>query len=187
MQLIDTPAFLSWASTHGIGWDPRYPGTHSLTYLATPGFWRPWDTPADVGQLSWFVEAVLDLAAPELAPLIVLPRDRGLWRFGGERVPLRNEALDVVARATGVPAEYQGAVRFDSSERARVIALATASLVFGWGTGEDLYVFPEDAGCILMTDHHKAFIGQFRSSATLEAFTAALVESGYTDPAAASA
>lgn len=38
-----------------------------------------------------------------------------------------------------------------------------------------------------MPDPHKAFFGQFQSSAALDAFTAALVRSGYADAAAASA
>jgi hypothetical protein len=63
-----------------------------------------------------------------------------------------------------------------------VVALATAALVFGWGTGEDLYILPEDASCILMTDHHKAFIGHFRSLAALEGFSANMVACGYPDP-----
>lgn len=119
MQPIDTPTFLSWASTHGIGWDPRYPGTYSLTFLTEAEWWKPWDVPADIRQLSAFVETVLSLAAPGTDPLIVLPRDRGLWRFGGGSAPLCNDALDVVARGTGVAAAYEGAVRFDSSARKR--------------------------------------------------------------------
>src|SRR4051812_14534631 len=112
MELIPVEDFEEWAGARELGWDPRYPGTETLTYLAAPGNWRRWDTPADLRQLAWFVEATLRTASVEAGPFLVLPRDCGRWFFGGERVPVSNEALDVIARGTGVPADFRGAVKF---------------------------------------------------------------------------
>jgi hypothetical protein len=168
MQLLATPEFQVWAAGHGIGWDPRYPGANQLSFLEAPDHWHAWDSPPQSKRLAWFAESVLRVAASEDQSVLVLPRARGQWRFGGVGSPKPNQALDLIMRGLGVPAEFVGAVRFDASEFAHLLAVAVASLVFGWSTGEDLYILPASGRCILLTSHDCAIFGFFPSKAGRE-------------------
>ena len=182
MQLLATPEFQVWAAGHGIGWDPRYPSANQLSFVEAPDHWRVWDSPPQSKQLAWFTEAVLRVAAPEDQSVLVLPRARGQWRFGGVGSPKPNQAFDLIIRGLGVPAEFVGAVRFDASESAHLLAVAVASLVLGWSTGEDLYILPASGRCILLTSHDCAIFGFFPCEAGRESFASDLREQGYQDP-----
>ena len=182
VQLIPPAEFLAWAAERGIGRDPRYPRADTLTFLGVAEVWRSWDMPRSAGKLSSFVEVILSAANAPGGAFVVFPRGQGSWLFGGERTPMCNRAMEVVARGTGISANFRGAVRFEPSELPQVLALAVASLVFGSGTGEDLYILPENASCILMTDHHDAVIGSFRSAGEMDVFASRLVELAVEDP-----
>ena len=179
MELIATEEFLAWANVHGIGWDPRYPRAQQLSFLATPGHWRTWETPATAA-LAWFTHLVLQTVRDD-GDLVLYPRDGGRWYTGGDTTPWPNQALDQVVRGVGIPSDFTGAARFAASEIASPVTLAAASLVFGWGTGEDFYVVPDSANAILMTSHHREIYGAFRSRDERDRFTARLVEAGYID------
>lgn len=183
MELLTTAEFLVWAETHGIGYDPRYPRAGSLVFLAARDNWRTWEPPADVGELAWFVDLVLRTVAGD-QDLFLFPRHAGHWYTGGRGRPWVNDALDVIVRGAGIPSGFAGAARFGAGERAARAALAVGSLIFGWETSQDLCIIPEDATCILMTDHHRQVIGAFRAMEARDAFSATLVAAGYVDPEA---
>ncbi|HEU4630107.1 MAG TPA: hypothetical protein VFS08_10170 [Gemmatimonadaceae bacterium] len=183
MELLTTAEFLAWAATHGIGYDPRYPRSGSLVFLAALDAWRTWEPPADVGELAWFVDLVLRTAAGD-QDLFLFPRHAGHWYTGGRARPWANDALDVIVRGAGIPSGFVGAARCGPGERAPGTALAVGSLIFGWETSQDLFIIPEAATCILMIDHHRQVLGAFRVMAARDAFSATLVAAGYLDPEA---
>src|SRR5215213_4992747 len=158
MELLSVAAFTEWAGAHGIAWDQQHPRAHQLSYVSTPGHWRVWELPPSWSDLAWFANIVLETAAPG-GDLIVHPRVNGNWYTGGHDVPWMNEALDVVVHGANIPHGFQGAARFAAHQRPTATALVVASLVFALGVGEDYFVLPADASCILMTDHHRAIFG----------------------------
>lgn len=180
MQLLPTAEVLAWTDSHGIGWDPRYPEGHQLSYLAAPGNWRTWEPPPGPGELAWFAHLVLTTAAAG-GPLLLFPRFDGYWCTKGGDDRWEAVALDVVMRGAEVPRNFAGGVWFEPPEIGVATAVAIGSLVFGWSTSGDVYILPRDACCILMTSHHREIYGAFRSPEDRERFTAALVAGGYAD------
>ena len=183
-ELLSTPDFLAWAAARGIDYDPRYPRSESLAFVTAPGHWRFWEPPPKLGELAWFVGLVLDTVAAD-GDLLVFPHHTGHWHSGGGGAPSVNDAQDVVVRGAGIPPGFVGAARFAPSERAAVVAVAVASLVFGWGASQDLYFVPAHGRALLLTEHDEVISGAFPTQVELQEFTARLVARGYADPDAA--
>ena len=180
MDLLPSEQFFAWAAERGIELDPRYPRADALTLLDAGDHWRPWPLPRAPREVLPFLETLLEAAAPGSAWL-VYPRPGGHWYGGSGNVPINNDLIDTVTRGVGIPAGFQGAVRFGSDERAPLLALLVASLLFGWGTGEDLFAMPEDGSCLLLTDHHDQVIGEFATAERLATVERTMAAAGY-DP-----
>jgi hypothetical protein len=181
MELLSLNECLAWLEERGIGCDPRYPKSNSLTIADAMDSWRPWPEPAVAGELFRFVDNLLTLVAPT-GPWVVYPHERGRWSYGGADAPEESNVFDIIRRGAGIPLDWIGAARFDVSERAKVVALLVGSLVCGWGVGEDLYCVPDDRSAMLMASHHEEVVGHFRSLEELQRVEDALIALGYDDP-----
>ena len=180
MELIEQPAFQEWAHSRGIGLDPRFPRSDSLSFRDSLDTWRFWEPPSIPSDLPHFVNAALEGASPS-GTFLLYRRGGGPW-FDGSDTPLQNQVLALIAGAVGIPMTFEGALRFRAAERRDIWALVLAYYVCGWGVGEDLYMIPEEAGCFLMTSHHGQLYGHFPSQAAMDAFASAMANAGWAEP-----
>lgn len=177
MTTLGTDAFEAWLRTRGIEWDPAYPHAHQLTYPSAPDAWRPWDAPAAPNHLPSFVAAALYIAAGSDGRLWLFARERGRWFRGTDGLPMHSRLFENAVAAAGVPRDHTCAVAFDGPRgRDAAIGVLVASMVYGWGIGEDVYAIPEDGSCVVMASHHGQLIGHFPSDAARERFDAEMPE-----------
>jgi hypothetical protein len=178
MDLLSVEDFLAWAGERGIGFDPQYPAAADLTFIGNPTCWRSWPLAFGPRKLPLFLATILEAAS---APAwLVYPRNDGRW-FSPSRPTFSDELLEMTVRCSGVPAGFVGAVRLPGTVPAEVVELLAGSLIHGGHIGHDLYAVSEDAGCILMADHHDQLIAKFPSKENLSQMSAIVAKEGYPD------
>src|SRR5262249_16076851 len=137
-EAISGEEFLAWASSVGIGFDPRYPESDRLVLLAPQAASRFWEMPDHPYAIPGFVDKGLAGFDP-VATGILWPRD-GCWytadTFDNEQV------RDVIWRGAGVPLGWSGAVRVKRDERHAVVAVLFASLALGGDGCSDVFFVP---------------------------------------------
>ena len=84
--------------------------------------------------------------------------------------------------ALGAPAGTNGVIAFERSELTRLASLFLITSIFGWSVGEDLYIVPDNARCILKVDHHGVVHVQFRDPDDVEVWVAAMAERNFPLP-----
>ena len=67
-----------------------------------------------------------------------------------------NRAQDIVTQWLGIPEGYQGSVRFDEEDRAKLVALIMVQNLFGWNVEHDYYFVPDHGQQFLWLDHEGA-------------------------------
>ena len=73
-------------------------------------------------------------------------------------------------------------VEFERAESDQLITLLFSTTIFGWSTGEDLYVVPDHANQIVIASHHNVVHACFRQMESLQQFVKGMNEDGFRLP-----
>jgi hypothetical protein len=177
MKTHEESDFLAWARTHGMGLDRRWPDAAVLKFSPDQGLARFWAVPEKPERRSHFISAILDLTGE--------PGSVFAWRHQGSwpatALPARpNDLVEhQILRGLGMPLGTSAIIEFEQSERAALVTLLFATTVFGWSTGQDLYVVPHHARQIMKVSHHGVVHVDFREAADMERMVAGMEDAGY--------
>ncbi|MFN3651931.1 MAG: hypothetical protein ACK47B_20345 [Armatimonadota bacterium] len=187
MQLASLETFHDWCADSPIQAENREwsEGHFSLELTSRSGTTesREWSTPYETKTLLAFVTALLDTLSP-FDYCWVLKRE-GKWWDQGE-----NEGLEPVLRSLGIPADFEGALRFTADERPALTLLVTAQIAFGWSGYYDLWVVPDHGRALLRTDDDDFTTLYFTDPTPIEPVVQQMASAGFepsTDHAAADA
>jgi hypothetical protein len=81
-------------------------------------------------------------------------RHLGSWPKSADSLRINDVVELQILEGLGLPMGSGDIVSFDRTELNRLVTLMFSTTIFGWSVGEDLYVVPDHANCILQTDHH---------------------------------
>ena len=177
MQVRSAEFFRHWLAEVGIGADPRYPASEVLTFTASPElsrFWLPHEVPSD---LPGFILTATRLASSNGTSWLQLRGD-GPW-YRGSQATSREAIIDLLLPAAGISPDIKGALGFPDSEWSALVIVVTAFYTFGWYTGHDLHLIPDDRSCVLMFGHHGEMTCSCGTPARLEAFANGMAAEGY--------
>jgi hypothetical protein len=164
VQLATVDAFRSWASGVGIDAEDqkisegRYACSLSFRSGAAEG--RYWITPWETKQLLVFITTLLDAVSPwEFCWTL---KREGVWSDDGD-----GDGMEVVLRSLGIPPSFDGAMRYDRSERGALTLLMVTQIAFGWCGYYDIYVVPSHGRQMVLTDDDGITDALFADEATL--------------------
>jgi hypothetical protein len=180
MELRPDGEFLQWLSEVGIGVDPRYPDSGEFTFVSTPDlsrFWLPSQIPSDLPN---FLLTACRTASGDAA-CWVHRRGGGFWHHG-DHASSREEVIDRILAAVGLPPGAAGALRFDAGEWQSLLILLIAFYTLGWHVSNDLHVIPDNRSCVLMLGHHGELSCSCPDQRRLEAFIQAMAAEGFKLP-----
>jgi len=181
MDLLSRADFLSWAAEGGIVPHPGYPQSAQLVFRDAPeDQWRAWETPGPAAELTGFVNALLEAAAPA-GPFVLSVRGGAPWFTGTgyNEGPHVEQLRDRIVGTLPIPRAFDGALRFEVAEWRDVLMLLTTFLVYGWCVSDDLELVAGHRATVLMTSHHSYVAVHTHSAAGLAAFEASMLASGF--------
>lgn len=181
VDLISADKFLAWTDTVGIAPDGRYAPPQCLVYVPHRPHHRFWAVPGRAAELPFFVSHLLAGLDPWSA-CVVWPRG-GVWPqlYGDDRPG--DQVRRIILGGAGVPAGYEGAVRFTAAEADKLTAVVFAHLVLGWSVPDDLFIIPDHGRQMLQTDHHDVVHVEFAEAEAVEPFVRHMAEEEYLLPA----
>jgi hypothetical protein len=177
MKLMSTEKFLTWAAERGIGPDPKYPHSVSLSYPSDVGTWYRYRYSPTSQSAQAFVDLALRTAAAG-SHLWLFPPGRGKWYSTASNQVASLADLQSIIREQGVPAEYAGAIGYDPAELQTASALMVGALQHA-GSLWELCAVPDHARCVLQSDEDDDLLGYFPTDAACESFTHALRHAGW--------
>jgi hypothetical protein len=180
MKTLTESAFLAWADSAGLGFDPRYPHSAVLKFQADSGQGRFWEVPPEPECRPYFVLAFLELLGGWQHCHVW--RHLGRWPDAAE--PSRiNDVVELnILKGLGLPLGTADVVTFDRSELDALVTLMFVTTIFGWSVAEDLYIVPDHARYVLQTDHHNVIHVAFRNPADVDEWVKRMDERGYSLP-----
>src|SRR5581483_7897100 len=181
MRTVNKDQFLQWASTKGLGLNPKYPQSAVLHFLATSDS-RFWEIPPQPERRPSFLASLIDLMGDWQTCYVW--RHLGNWpdpkHIDARRI---NDAVELlILKGLGLPLGTGAVVEFARNEREALVTLLFSTTVFGWSVGEDLYVVPDHARQILQTDHHNVVHASFADTEDLERWTSRMSKKGFELP-----
>jgi hypothetical protein len=180
MDAVSTSDFLRWTASVGIGIDPRYPKSGCLSLLPPGDHARFWVVPGEPIAWPHFADSILS-GFDGWSGLLLWPRS-GTWPATGEPASLNDRVRGTVLRGAGVPAGWNGALRFRDREADAVVAILFAYLAFGFCTADDLFLIPDHGRQLVQTDHHGVIHVQCGSEPRILEFVAHMAAHGYELP-----
>ena len=180
MNLHSESNFLDWAQERGLGLDPRYPGSASLTFIPDHEFCRSWAVPREPRRRPEFLLNMIDAFGTWSAYRCW--KHLGTWPASAAEQSLNDQVAHTIFRGIGLPEGGADVVEFDSSERVQLITLLLATTIFGFTTWDDLLLVPDTARGILKTDHHGDIHISFREEAPMNEFILCMEKKGYSLP-----
>lgn len=177
MRLIPAQEFLTWASGRGIGLDERYPKSGGFTCRASPDSWWDLEAPAETVRLLPFISDALDALGPWQQ--CTAWHRKGAWPGCREMEDPAACLYSFLLGGAGIPFGLDGAIAFDRSERASVIAVAAASLLFGRTVSEDVILFPDHGKFFLECGHHQDMTVSIFDSSLMEPFDQYMRDRGH--------
>jgi hypothetical protein len=181
MKTVTEDEFLQWASTKGLGIDPKYLQFAVLDFRASSES-RFWDVPRRPERRPYFLASLIDLMGDWQTCYVW--RHLGSWPDLKHIDPRRiNDAVEpLILNGLGLPLGTGAVVQFSRDEREALVTLLFSTTVFGWSVGEDLYVVPDHARQILQTDHHEVVHASFAVPSDLERWVSKMSEEGFDLP-----
>jgi hypothetical protein len=183
MKAITEDEFLQWASTKGLGLDPKYPQSAVLRFRSDSES-RFWEVPREPERRPYFLASLIDLMGNWQTCYVW--RHLGSWPDPKHIDPGRiNDAVEmIILKGLGLPLGTGAVMRFDRSDREALVTLLFSTTVFGWSVGEDLYVVPDHAQQVIQTDHHDVVHASFTDRGELERWVAKMSAEGFDLPEA---
>jgi len=154
MKSLPVERFLDWAREQGLGLDPRYPESAVLGFTGGGGEARFWSVPPEPQLRPYFLRTLVRLMVDWESCFAW--RRMGAWpdasAMDSERI---NDAVECrILAGLGLPLGSADVVELERTELVALVTLLFSTTVFGWSVGEDLYLVPDHARCVLLTDHH---------------------------------
>lgn len=181
MKTLTEDEFLRWASTKGLGLDPKYPQSAVLDFQSNSES-RFWEVPREPERRPYFLASLIDLMGDWQT--CYAWRHLGSWPDPDDIDPDRiNDAVEMlILKGLGLPLATGAVVQFSRDEREKLVTLLFSTTVFGWSVGEDLYVVPDHARQIIQTDHHDVVHASFADPDDLERWISKMSEEGFDLP-----
>jgi hypothetical protein len=142
MELTSNDTFFTWAKQHGIGLNPKYP--ELLAFVPEKGDSRFWMAPFDAREMLVLVLLLLDAFDPW----------QSCWAY----------------KRLGIPSGYQGSIRFDEEDRAKLVTVLMVQNLFGSNIEHDYYFVPDHGQQFLWLDHEDALWVFFADTSKIEPF-----------------
>lgn len=180
MKTLTEEAFLAWAERAGMGLDPRYPRSAVLMFQPDPQQSRFWEVPVGPEERPYFLRSLLELFGDWQECYVW--RHLGSWPASADSRRI-NDVVDWhILKGLGLPLGTADIVGFEREELGKLVTLMFSTTVFGWSVGDDLYIVPDHARCILQTDHHNVIHISCRTAADIDACVKHMNERGFPLP-----
>jgi hypothetical protein len=180
MKTLTETAFLEWAEGAGLSLDPQYPRSAVLVFSPDPNQARFWEVPAELELRPYFLWSFLELMGEW--------QECSVWRHMGswpERAESRriNDVVEwQILKGLGLPMGTADVLQFERAEADKLVTLMFSTTVFGWSVGEDLYIVPDHAQCILKTDHHNVIHVDCRDAGDIDEWVRQMDARGFPLP-----
>jgi hypothetical protein len=175
MQLVLESDFAKWRAGAGIETHPRF--ALDLVFGQNPDCQRSWLPTGRITDLPGFLQTAVGLVSDRGA-ILLYRKGGGSW-YEDDDAPIGNHIIDRVLEALGVPRDFQGALAFEGHEWRDLYLVMSTFAVWAWSVGEDLYIFPKNGSCVLMTSHHGELFAKFPTAEALGRFHGAMERSGH--------
>lgn len=180
MKTLTEAAFLAWAEGAGLGLDPQYPDSAVLVFRPDPHQERFWEIPAEPECRPYFILSLLELMG-EWQECYVW-RHLGSWPESADPRRINDIVEWRILQGLGIPLGTADVLTFERAELDKLVTLMFSTTVFGWSVGDDLYIVPDHARCIVQTDHHNVMHVSCRSAADVETWVTHMEERGFPLP-----
>jgi len=181
MKTVTEEEFLRWASTKGLGLDPRYPRSAVLDFRDGSES-RFWEVPREPERRPCFLASLIDLMGDWQTCYVW--RHLGSWpdpkHLDTDRMDDGVELL--ILKGLGVPLGSSAVLQFPRADRESLVTLLFSTTIFGRSVGEDLYVVPDHARQLLQTDHHNVVHVSLADSRDLHRWIAKMSAEGFDLP-----
>ena len=178
MKLLTEIELKDWLKSRQLSWDEKY-GYIDFVGSASDG--RFWCLPAHGRRIVYFLAIILDSLDP-WQYLILCKQGATGWYEVGESTGVIEDVHDQILVSTGVPRDFQGAIRFEPSEKPLILTLLFNQLLFGWCVWDDVYVIPDHARQIVKTSHHDVVHVDFNDPSRIAAFAKRMSEEKFELP-----
>ncbi len=181
MNTLSEKDFLAWAKAHGIERDPAYPAFTVLEFAASGAdHARFWCVPREPERRPDFIDTMLELMGTWT--LCYVRRRSGRWPKTAQRWEAGRTVELAIVAGLGLPLGTIDTVAFERDQVDVLLTLIFANTIFALEEGDDLYIVPNDANCILMTDYHGAIHVMCREAAGIDGYVEKMTELGYPLP-----
>ena len=180
VRTLTEAAFLSWADGAGLRLDPQYPQSAVLVFRHDLHHDRFWEIPPEPERRPYFIVSLLELMGDWQE--CYAWRHLGRWPESAD--PRRsNDVVELrILEGLGLPLGTADVVTFERAELDTLVTLVFSTTVFGCSVGDDLYIVPDHARCIVQTDHHDVIHVSCRSSAEVERWVEHMERRGFPLP-----
>lgn len=180
MKTLTESAFLAWADGAGLCLDPQYPASAVLMFRSHRKQARFWEVPAEPERRPYFILSLLELLGDWQE--CYAWRHLGSWPSSADPTRINDVVELRILQGLGLPLGTADVVTFERGELSGLVTLMFSTSIFGWSVGDDLYVVPDHARCILQTDHHNVIHVSFRESADVDRWVRQMEERGFPLP-----
>ena len=180
MKVHSESHFLSWASSQGLGLDPRYPKSNSLIFLPDTELARFWVVPAEPERRPYFLRWMLD--AFGVWSSYYCWRHLGVWPGKPDEGRPNDQIEHAILHGLGLPEGGTDVIEFDASEKVQLITLLLSTTIFGWSVGEDLILVPDTARGTLKISHHTVVHASFKEEKMMLTFIREMEEAEFPLP-----
>jgi hypothetical protein len=177
MEIRPDGQFLQWLREAGIGPHPEYPDSGELVFTRVPDisrFWLPSDVPNDLPN---FLLTAAQTASGDGACWLYR-RGGGSW-YQGTKASSREEVIDRMLGAAGVPANARGALKFESADWQQLLLVMLAFYTLGRHVANDLHLIPDNRSHVVMLGHHGELSCWCPDQSLLDAFIGAMATGGF--------
>ncbi len=180
MKTLTETAFLEWAEGAGLSLDPQYPRSAVLVFSPDPNQARFWEVPAEPELRPYFLWSFLELMG-EWQECYVW-RHMGSWPERAEPRRINDIVEWQILKGLGLPMGTADVLPVDRVEADKLVTLMFSTSIFGWSVGEDLYIIPDHARCILKTDHHNVIHVDCRDAGDIDEWVRQMDARGFPPP-----
>ena len=170
MTAMPTDEFLAWSAQQGIE-----RSGDCLAYRTR--FERFWSTDLRAGETPFFASHVLDGLDP-WSLCYVWPRG-GIWPDRPWEDRPADQVRRLLLQSIGIPKGFGGALAFTPEERAAVLGIMSAEIMFGGNVDDDLFLVPDHGRQLLYLEHHDLIHVSFSEKDRMMAFENHMLAEGY--------
>jgi hypothetical protein len=181
MRLCETPEFLEWAKKRGVVPTSTASATYRHIKLQSETVVsRYWIVPYDTDELRED-EVKLFYIASAIHALDDW-QECGIMKTVPGWLSYEEPYLPRIFGLLGIPADFDGPVLVDQSEKPTLFSLAQTLCAFGWNVNFDAYLVPDHGKQMLFIDHDIGVVGYFADEESCQTYTERLAKDGITLP-----